>query len=123
LRNVSLKLIRALGIEGGCNVQLALDPDSFQYYISICFSRYGIHHFIKRKPDCDFRRKLCDRVTRRFWLPILHYRSESAGEPLICPSFKSDGLPDRKACGENVPSLRFADSNLSNGQRGILETT
>ncbi|MFP3418870.1 MULTISPECIES: carbamoyl-phosphate synthase (glutamine-hydrolyzing) large subunit [Bacillus] len=33
LRNVSLKLIRALGIEGGCNVQLALDPNSFQYYI------------------------------------------------------------------------------------------
>ncbi|MTH52665.1 carbamoyl-phosphate synthase large subunit [Bacillus mangrovi] len=33
LRNVSLKIIRALGIEGGCNVQLALDPDSFQYYI------------------------------------------------------------------------------------------
>ncbi|MCY8391538.1 Carbamoyl-phosphate synthase large chain [Bacillus licheniformis] len=33
LRNVSLKIIRALEIEGGCNVQLALDPDSFQYYI------------------------------------------------------------------------------------------
>lgn len=33
LRHVSLKLIRALKIEGGCNVQLALDPDSFQYYI------------------------------------------------------------------------------------------
>ncbi|MGD6849691.1 carbamoyl-phosphate synthase large subunit [Rossellomorea aquimaris] len=33
LRNTSLKIIRALGIEGGCNVQLALDPDSFQYYI------------------------------------------------------------------------------------------
>ncbi|PLR77571.1 carbamoyl-phosphate synthase large subunit [Bacillus sp. V3-13] len=33
LRNSSLKIIRALGIEGGCNVQLALDPDSFQYYI------------------------------------------------------------------------------------------
>ncbi|MGD6803612.1 carbamoyl-phosphate synthase large subunit [Rossellomorea vietnamensis] len=33
LRNCSLKIIRALGIEGGCNVQLALDPDSFQYYI------------------------------------------------------------------------------------------
>ncbi len=26
LRDVSLKVIRALGIEGGCNVQLALDP-------------------------------------------------------------------------------------------------
>ncbi|MRX73334.1 carbamoyl-phosphate synthase large subunit [Bacillus lacus] len=33
LRNVSLKIIRALKIEGGCNVQLAMDPDSFQYYI------------------------------------------------------------------------------------------
>ena len=33
LRNTSLKIIRKLGIEGGCNVQLALDPDSFQYYI------------------------------------------------------------------------------------------
>jgi carbamoyl-phosphate synthase large subunit len=33
LRDVSLKLIRALKIEGGCNVQLALDPHSFQYYI------------------------------------------------------------------------------------------
>ncbi|SHN15378.1 carbamoyl-phosphate synthase large subunit [Gracilibacillus kekensis] len=33
LRSSSLKIIRALEIEGGCNVQLALDPDSFQYYI------------------------------------------------------------------------------------------
>ncbi|WP_088005870.1 carbamoyl-phosphate synthase large subunit [Indiicoccus explosivorum] len=33
LRNVSLKIIRELQIEGGCNVQLALDPDSFDYYI------------------------------------------------------------------------------------------
>ncbi|CUS27018.1 carbamoyl phosphate synthase large subunit [Paucilactobacillus oligofermentans DSM 15707 = LMG 22743] len=33
LRDVSLKLISALKIEGGCNVQLALDPNSFEYYI------------------------------------------------------------------------------------------
>lgn len=33
LRNVSLQIIRALKIEGGCNVQLALDPYSFDYYI------------------------------------------------------------------------------------------
>jgi carbamoyl-phosphate synthase large subunit len=33
LRNTSLKIIRALGIEGGCNVQLALDPHSFNYYV------------------------------------------------------------------------------------------
>jgi len=33
LRTASLNIIRALGIEGGCNVQLALDPNSFQYYV------------------------------------------------------------------------------------------
>ena len=33
LRKSALKLIRALKIEGGCNVQFALDPLSFDYYI------------------------------------------------------------------------------------------
>ncbi|GMA58826.1 carbamoyl-phosphate synthase pyrimidine-specific large chain [Alicyclobacillus sacchari] len=33
LRNASLDIIHALGIEGGCNVQLALDPNSSQYYV------------------------------------------------------------------------------------------
>ncbi len=33
LRNSALKIIRALKIEGGCNVQFALDPQSFQYYV------------------------------------------------------------------------------------------
>ena len=31
LRDCALKLIRALKIEGGCNVQLALDPNSYHY--------------------------------------------------------------------------------------------
>ncbi|MDU4960747.1 MAG: carbamoyl-phosphate synthase large subunit [Sporomusaceae bacterium] len=33
LRAASLKIIRSLGIEGGCNVQYALDPDSSRYYV------------------------------------------------------------------------------------------
>lgn len=33
LRSSALKIIRALKIEGGCNVQFALDPKSFQYYL------------------------------------------------------------------------------------------
>ena len=33
LRDSALKIIRALEIEGGCNVQFALDPLSFRYYI------------------------------------------------------------------------------------------
>ncbi|WP_026700169.1 carbamoyl-phosphate synthase large subunit [Salibacterium aidingense] len=33
LRNSSLKVIRSLEIEGGCNVQFALSPYSFEYYL------------------------------------------------------------------------------------------
>jgi carbamoyl-phosphate synthase large subunit len=33
LRSSALKIIRALGIEGGCNVQYSLDPNSFQYFV------------------------------------------------------------------------------------------
>ncbi len=33
LRDSALKIIRALKIEGGCNVQFALDPNSFDYYL------------------------------------------------------------------------------------------
>lgn len=33
LRNSALNIIRALKIEGGCNVQFSLDPYSFKYYV------------------------------------------------------------------------------------------
>ncbi|HBQ64460.1 MAG TPA: carbamoyl-phosphate synthase large subunit, partial [Clostridiales bacterium] len=33
LRTASLNIISTLGIEGGCNVQLALHPDSFEYAV------------------------------------------------------------------------------------------
>ncbi|MBO6162596.1 MAG: carbamoyl-phosphate synthase large subunit [Eubacterium sp.] len=33
LRDSALRLIRALGVCGGCNVQFALDPESFRYYV------------------------------------------------------------------------------------------
>ena len=33
LRNSALRIIRALKVEGGCNVQFALDPYSFSYYV------------------------------------------------------------------------------------------
>ncbi len=33
LRDSALKIIRALKIEGGCNVQFALDPQSFDYFL------------------------------------------------------------------------------------------
>jgi carbamoyl-phosphate synthase large subunit len=33
LRSAALRIIRALGIEGGCNIQFALDPASSTYYV------------------------------------------------------------------------------------------
>src|SRR5260221_369181 len=33
LRSSAIRIIRALGIEGGCNVQFALDPNSSDYYV------------------------------------------------------------------------------------------
>ncbi|CAN5811152.1 carbamoyl-phosphate synthase large subunit [soil metagenome] len=33
LRTSAISIIRRLGVEGGCNVQFALDPESFQYYV------------------------------------------------------------------------------------------
>lgn len=33
LRTSSLKIIRALGVEGGCNIQFSLDPNSKTYYV------------------------------------------------------------------------------------------
>lgn len=33
LRDSALKIIRALGVKGGCNVQFALDPYSFNYFV------------------------------------------------------------------------------------------
>ena len=33
LKNSALKIIKGLKLEGGCNVQFALDPYSFQYYL------------------------------------------------------------------------------------------
>ena len=33
LRSAALRIIRALGVEGGCNIQFALDPHSFHFYV------------------------------------------------------------------------------------------
>ncbi len=33
LRDSALRIIRALQVKGGCNVQFALDPESFDYYV------------------------------------------------------------------------------------------
>ena len=43
LRSASLNIISALEIEGGCNVQLALNPDSFEYAVIEVNPRDDLH--------------------------------------------------------------------------------
>ena len=33
LRTAALKIIRALGVEGGCNIQFAVNPEKWEYYV------------------------------------------------------------------------------------------
>lgn len=65
LRNASLKIIRALKICGGCNVQLALDPNSFKYYIIEVISKsiplFSARLQGYRLSDCKAGRKDCGR--------------------------------------------------------------
>ena len=62
LRDSALRLIRALRVEGGCNVQFALDPHSFRYYV------------IRSEPTC-------------FPL-LLHWPSKASGYPIARVSAK-----------------------------------
>lgn len=43
MRDAALKIIRALKIEGGVNIQMALDPESFKYYIIEVNHVYLVH--------------------------------------------------------------------------------
>ena len=65
LRDSALKIIRALQIEGGCNVQFALDPHSFQYYVIEVNPGYpALRHWHPRLADIR--------------LPVFQQRSVSA---------------------------------------------
>ncbi len=55
LRNCSLRLIRALKIEGGCNVQLALDPNSYDYDVIEVNPRVSRSSALASKAGADQR--------------------------------------------------------------------
>ena len=75
LRTASLKIIRGLGIEGGCNIQLALRP----------------HPDAMKQPP--------RRLGRRFGL--LRYRGEPPRQPLLRAGQQGDRLPHRAGVGED----------------------
>src|SRR5699024_6787049 len=50
LRTVSLTLSHALEIEGGCNVQLAIHPESFECYVIVVNPRVGRSSALASRP-------------------------------------------------------------------------
>ena len=91
LRDSALKLIRALKIQGGCNVQFALDPNSFQYYL------------IEVNP----------RVSRSSALA-----SKASGYPIarvsakICVGMTLDEIPLANTCAAFEPALDYVVTKM-----------
>ena len=91
LRDSALKIIRALEIRGGCNVQFALDPNSFQYYL------------IEVNP----------RVSRSSALA-----SKASGYPIarvsakICVGMNLDEIPLANTCAAFEPALDYVVCKL-----------
>ncbi len=91
LRDSALRLIRALEIQGGCNVQFALDPDSFQYYL------------IEVNP----------RVSRSSALA-----SKASGYPIarvsakICVGMDLDEIPLANTCAAFEPALDYVVTKM-----------
>ena len=75
LRSASLKIIRALGIEGGCNIQMALEPGN----------------------------EVAETL-RGQWTggeQLLHHRGQPAREPELRAGVEGDRVPDRARRGED----------------------
>ena len=75
LRTASLNIIRGLGIEGGCNIQLALRPHPRRH--------------------AETPRRLGSRFG------LLRDRSEPPGQPLFRAGQQSHRIPNRPSVGEN----------------------
>ena len=97
LRTASLKIIRALGIEGGCNVQFALDPKSYDYVV------------IEVNPRVSRSSALASKATG---YPIAACRGEDRRRP-------APGRDPQRGDAED-PGLLRADPRLRRGEDPAL---
>jgi len=109
LRSAALAIIRALGVEGGCNVQFALSPDSTDYAV------------IEVNPRVSRSSALASKATG---YPIARVAAQIAiGRRLAdIPNVRSIAITSPVAFIW-LPSVRSAVGNLSNGKRGSFTTT
>lgn len=137
LRTASLKIIRALKICGGCNVQLALDPKSFKYYVIEVNPRVSRSSALASKatgyPIARISAKLAVGLTLDEILNPITRTSYACFEPAIdyivskFPRFPFDKFPnaDRhlgtqmKATGEVMSIGRTMEESLLKGVRSL----
>ncbi len=137
LRNASLNIIRALKICGGCNVQLALDPDSFNYYVIEVNPRVSRSSALASKatgyPIAKIAAKIAVGLTLDEIINPITQTSYAAFEPSIdyivtkLPRFPFDKFPkadcrlgtQMKATGEIMSIGRTFEESLLKGIRSI----
>ena len=134
LRDSALKLIRALKIQGGCNVQFALDPNSFQYYLIEVNPRVSRSSALASKasgyPIARVSAKICVGMTLD---EIQLANTCAAFEPALdyivtkMPRFPFDKFSDAnnrlgtqmKATGETMSVGRTFEESLLKGIRSL----
>ena len=134
LRDSALKIIRALKIQGGCNVQFALDPKSFQYYLIEVNPRVSRSSALASKasgyPIARVSAKICVGMTLD---EIRLANTCAAFEPALdyvvtkMPRFPFDKFSDAnnrlgtqmKATGETMSVGRTFEESLLKGIRSL----
>ena len=137
MRASALKIIRALKICGGCNVQLALDPNSFKYYVIEVNPRVSRSSALASKatgyPIAKLAAKVAVGLTLDEIINPVTQTSYACAEPCIdyvvakFPRFPFDKFPkaDRrlgtqmKATGEVMSIGRTFDEAILKGIRSL----
>ena len=134
LRRSALKIIRALKIQGGCNVQFALDPRSFQYYLIEVNPRVSRSSALASKASGYPIARVCAKIGVGMTLdeiPIAN--TPAAFEPTLdyvvtkLPRFPFDKFTDAsntlgtqmKATGEVMSIGRSFEESLLKGVRSL----
>ncbi|MBQ7582130.1 MAG: carbamoyl-phosphate synthase large subunit, partial [Lachnospiraceae bacterium] len=134
LRDSALKIIRALKIEGGCNVQFALDPKSFDYYLIEVNPRVSRSSALASKASGYPIARVSAKISIGHYLEeILLANTPASFEPsldyVVCkmPRFPFDKFTDAnpelgtqmKATGEVMSVGRTMEESLLKGIRSL----
>ena len=134
LRDSALKIIRALQIEGGCNVQFALDPDSFDYYLIEVNPRVSRSSALASKASGYPIARVSAKIAVGYRLDEIHLANTLASfEPSLdyvvskLPRFPFDKFTDAnnrlgtqmKATGEVMSVGRTMEESLLKGIRSL----